>query len=555
MNLGRYFHTLRHLRPVQVYGRLAQRLHRPTPDTRAAPPRRTPRHPWPLPPIRRPSLLGPARFEFLNVARDLEGAAGWNAPGVEKLWLYNLHYFDDLNAEGSADREAWHRALIERWIAENPPGHGNGWEPYPVSLRLVNWIKWALAGHALPEIATHSLAVQARWLTGRLEYHLLGNHLWANGKALVFAGTFFDGDEAAGWRKTGLAILRGQLAEQVLADGGHFERSPMYHSIMIEDLLDLVALAQCFPGTLPAPELASWRSTAARMLGWLEVMTHPDGDIAFFNDATLGIAARPATLAGLARGLGIEPARPASPAPGLTQLDPSGYVRLEAGEFVLLADCAPIGPDYIPGHAHADTLSFELSWRGQRVLGNSGTSCYGTGPQRERERGTAAHSTVTVDDEDSSEVWHGFRVARRARPSGLEAKALDGGLYAACAHDGYTRLPGRPVHRREWRLGPGGLQVVDGITGGGEHRAVGRLHVQPGIVVTRAGPHDFDLVVPGAGRLHLHVTTPGGGTVEVDVEDGEFAPEFERRIPRPVIAWRVAGPLPIHVQTSLLPVA
>ena len=547
MSLGRYYHTLRHLRPVQFYGRVAQRLHRPRPDLRPAPPLRGYARPFPLPPVRRQSLVGPSRFEFLNVEREIADAAGWNDPAADKLWLYNLHYFDDLNAEGREQREAWHRALIARWITGNPPGHGNGWEPYPLSLRLVNWTRWALAGHALPPAAVQSLAVQARWLTRRLEYHLLGNHLWTNGKALLFAGTFFDGEEAARWRTTGLAIVEQQLAEQVLPDGGHFERSPMYHSIFVEDLLDLVALAECFPGLLTEATVTRWRATISAMLGWLAAMTHPDGDIAFFNDAALGIAAGPKLLRSLARTLGVEAAP--SAATGLTRLEPSGYLRLAAGEFVMLADVGPIGPDYIPGHAHADTLSFELSWRGRRVLGNSGTSCYGTGPQRERERATAAHNTVSVDDEDSSEVWHGFRVARRARPLGLETVERDGGLHAACGHDGYTRLPGRPLHRREWLLQPAGLSVRDEVTGAGEHRAAGFLHVQPGIAVSRGGERSFDLDVPDAGRLRIAIEP----SAAVTLEEGFWAPEFGKLLPRPVIAWRLAGPLPLAAVTTITP--
>ena len=90
--------------------------------------------------------------------------------------------------------------------------------------------------------------------------------------------------------------------------------------------------------------------------------------------------------------------------------------RICKGEAVLLIDVAPIGPDYLPGHAHADTLSYELSLYGKRVLVNSGTSRYGSGPKRDWERSTAAHNTVEVDGQSSSETWSGFRVARRAYP-------------------------------------------------------------------------------------------------------------------------------------------
>src|SRR5262249_6854070 len=146
----------------------------------------------------------------------------------------------------AGSRADWHRDLIKRWIAENPPGAGNGWEPYPISLRVVNWIAWSLAGGKLDEVACDSLATQVRVLGASLEYHLLGNHLLANAKALVFAGCYFTGPEAEAWLTAGLSLLQRELAEQILADGGHFERSPMYHAIILEDVLDLVQLARIF---------------------------------------------------------------------------------------------------------------------------------------------------------------------------------------------------------------------------------------------------------------------------------------------------------------------
>src|SRR5690606_36555911 len=130
----------------------------------------------------------------------------------------------------------------------------------------------------------------------------------------------------------------------------------------------------------------------------------------------------------------------------------SGYVRLQQGPWMVLFDGAPVGPDYLPGHAHADTLSFELSFGTARVICNSGTSRYGLGPVREWERSTAAHNTVEIDGENSSEVWHGFRVARRAYPRDMDVGTEASPLRVSCSHDGYTRLPGRPIHRRTVRV-------------------------------------------------------------------------------------------------------
>ena len=223
-----YFHTIRHLRPIQVFWRVWRRLPViPAPDAGPAPALRHNDQPFAACPRKRPSLIGPDAFRFLSREGRIQRAADWNNPQAEALWLYNLHYFDDLCADGAEARCAWHEALIARWIAENPVGQGVGWDSYPLSLRIVNWIKWALAGgvinpgptrDVLPTTwrdesapysdgvgrgfsapAIQSLAMQARYLAPRVEWHLLGNHLFTNAKALVFAGCFFDGSEAQGW--------------------------------------------------------------------------------------------------------------------------------------------------------------------------------------------------------------------------------------------------------------------------------------------------------------------------------------------------------------------
>jgi uncharacterized heparinase superfamily protein len=482
----RLWHTVRWLRPVQVWGRAWFLLHRPKPYLRPAPPLRARAAEWQRC-AREPSQLGPTRFRFLGVERDIagEGAPAWDRRDWPRLWRYNLHYFDDLAADGADSRIVWHRALIESWIEHNRVGQGTGWEPYPLSLRLVNWIK---AAHLVRGGVVQSLAVQARWLTGRLEIHLLGNHLWANAKALVFAGTFFEGEEAREWRERGLAILRRELREQILPDGGHFERSPMYHAILLEDVLDLLQLGRCYPGVFEASDVADWRETAARMLRWLRVMTHPDGGIAFFNDAALSVAPSLAALREYAeRGAGLRAAEAgaADPKPrqdgslaAIEVLPDSGYVRLQAGSAVLIADVGPVGPDYLPGHAHADTLSFELSIGGRRMLVNSGTSTYEAGAERLRQRGTPAHNTVTIDGQDSSEVWSSFRVARRARPLDVAWGEEGGRPWLRAAHDGYTRLPGRPLHRREFALSAGDLVVTDRIEGA-FRAAEARFHFHP----------------------------------------------------------------------------
>ena len=376
-----YCNTVRYLKPVQVWGRVAFRLRSPHPDLRPAPFPRGLVAGWCVPVTREQSQLAEGRFRFLNVEHEIPLAEDWNSQAAEKLWLYNLHYFDDLNARCAGTRHSWHLRLLSRWIEENPPSFGVGWEPYPISLRVVNWIKWCLAGNEPSEAVRHSLAVQLRYLSRRLEVHLLGNHLFANAKALIFGGLFFEGREAERWYALGKKVMGGQLGVQILADGGHFERSPMYHSLLLEDLLDLFN-SHCAYGK---PVDASWRETIAKMTTWLSAMTHPDGEIAFFNDATSGIAPKVHELEDYARRLGMRFSSQLSDRPGL--LRDSGFARIESENAVILADVGSVGPDYLPGHAHAGTLSFELSLAGRRVFVNSGTSVYGNGVERQRQRG------------------------------------------------------------------------------------------------------------------------------------------------------------------------
>ncbi len=461
---------------------------------------------------------------MLDETRELGSALAWDEPHVPKLWRYHLHYFDDLNARDAAARTPWHEALIHRWITENPPGRGTGWEPYPASLRIVNWIKWARSGPELSGAARDSLAAQTRWLGKRLEWHLLGNHLWSNAKALIYAGCFFSGSEADAWRARGVSILERELDEQVLADGGHFELSPMYHALALEDVLDLLNAAHAWPGRIPAPLLARCAELAPAMLRWLDCMCHPDGAVALFNDSALGGAPSRAALSDYAGRLGLTASARVGP---FEHLAPSGYVRAERGPFVLFCDVGDIGPDYLPGHAHADSLSLELSLDGKRWLVNTGCSTYERGPERARQRGTAAHNTVIVNALDSSEVWSSFRVARRARVHGVLATATADRAEVEAAHDGYVRRGG-PLHRRRVVLDERSLSIEDRLEGAFEH-AEARLHLHPEVTATQLTPRTIRLALAGR-ELVL-----GAEGARLGLADSTWHPSFNRSLPSRVV--------------------
>lgn len=517
--INRYWQTLRHLKPVQIIGRVRYRFMRPKADRSPAPALRSGCAKLVSFAQRYPSLISADCFILLNKRASLADI-GWDDPAVDKLWRYNQHYFDDLNSMDAGSRRKWHHDLLKRWVAENPIGSGTGWEPYPTSVRIVNWIKWALSGNHLSPECLQSLAEQSRWLMQRLEWHLLGNHLFANAKALVFAGLFYDGVEAQCWLVTGLGILSKELPEQVLADGAQFELSPMYHALALEDVLDLINIIRSRRKELADHQIAVLLQCEDRielMRQWLETMCHPDGEISFFNDAAIGIAPSSSELDAYSMRLGF------SSKPSLGQLHwlkESGYARLVKGNAVLIADLARLGPDYLPGHAHADTLSFEFSLGRQRIFVNSGTSVYGLAAERQRQRGTAAHNTVVVEHRNSSDVWSGFRVGRRARIVDSSTKLFAGVAHAQATHDGYSHLLKGLLHRRTWKLSDNSLLITDFISKSAKS-AESRFHLHPDLYVELQATDAGVIILPNGNILNWK--TDGRA---VSLEKSSWHPQF-----------------------------
>lgn len=534
-----YFRSVIHLKPSQILARLAFRR---TPHVESQPvcSLRSPRAAWVAPVTKAACWLGEDTFRFLNETHRLSFPLAWNDTAYGKLWLYNLHYFDGLQA---ADVETGYAGdLIDRWIEENPMPHGNGWEPYPTSLRIVNWLKWHLQGHTLKPEWTASLATQLAWLSKRLEHHLLANHLMANAKALLFGGLVLEAPQAEAWYATGRMLWERELNEQILLDGGHFERSPMYHAIILEDHLDVLNVHRAM--NQPVPD--AWGDTARRMITWLQAMSHPDGDVSFFNDSAIGIAPSHAELLAYAEAMALDVEK-ASPPPTV-HLSESGYVRVERETATFLIDVAPVGPDYQPGHAHADTLSFELSVGTQRVLVNSGTSVYGISDERLRQRKTAAHNTVVIDSTDSTEVWSGFRVARRARVADVAVTPTADGAVIEATHDGYTRLPKAVMHRRRWAIGERQCVVSDRFEGieGAVHQFDAHLHIAPGIALTQLSAQSVALRT-NTGDLLLKIETDG----VLHVNDTTHHPRFGVSIPTQKLIFSKKTTVPAAIDTVI----
>jgi uncharacterized heparinase superfamily protein len=416
-------------------------------------------------------------FLFLNEENQLS-KVGWDNPSQSKLWRYNLHYFDCLNqVELENERVELQINIINKWTIENQFSKGTGWEPYPTSLRIINWIKWHFKTNGLSDEAKLSLWNQVLWLAGRPEYHLLGNHLFINAKALLFACVFFGLDENSSIYRKALKILKEELSEQFLRDGAHFELSPMYHSLAMEDLLDLYQLKSRLPSNFPSQEI---QEKFLSGMNWLSYLSYENGELAHFNDCANGIAPTFKELEDLGKRLGLNWSLKADIK--FNYLQKSGFAIVKDENIHLIADIGDIGPDYLPGHAHADSLSFELAIKGQRLIVNSGTGEYGLSDERLRQRSTSAHSTIELDSKSSSEVWSGFRVAQRARVTDVEIINEEKKLQFSAVHDGYSRIASKPLHKRKWRVNDECIEIVDEVTGS-QNSVQLRYYLHPDILI------------------------------------------------------------------------
>jgi len=238
----------------------------------------------------------------------------------------------------------------------------------------------------------------------------------------------------------------------------------------------------------------------------------------------------------------------AAPAAARICLPDTGYYGYRHGGDSLIVDCGPVGPDYQPGHAHCDTLSYELCVDGQRVVVDAGTHSYGRDELRDYVRRTGSHNTVALDGAEQSEIWGAFRVGRRARPLRPLLSAWQGDrLLFSGAHDGYRHLPDMPVHeRRIVMVVAGRWEVRDLISGnaGGRHQALSCIHLDPQFSVRQEKQGVFVLLQADTG-LSLRLTVTCGSAAIV--KSGYHFPEFGLCQENNVICVERTGVLPIEI--------
>lgn len=466
-SLGKVLRTVSHLKPIQVAYQLKNRFTQPGPLTDYIQNFQSPERKLSFTDFSSiPQVLkiegNQYVFTFLNQEKTFVAQINWGEASLGKLWNYNLQYLDFLRQQDIPEKTK--QSLLYDLYERLEKG-GIRLEPYPVSLRVMNIIRYLNQQPEPDNKLQQWIYAEITYLSKNLEYHLLGNHLLENGFALLMGGYFFN---HLPWIKTAEKLLVDELKEQILDDGAHFELSPMYHQIVLFRVLEVLDY-------LPKESLfyASCHAVAQRMLSWLKTITFKNGDIPHFNDSSDGITFTTALLLDWAYGIGMT-------YPYEGNLLSSGYRKLSGPEFELVADVHGTSPDYQPGHAHADSLSFVLHIHNQPFVVDMGISTYQIGSRRTLERRTQAHNTVTINDRDTAEVWSGFRVGRRPKVALLESNANN--IKARLTYEKF-------IHERSFSLDDNELLIHDQVNS--NELAVSRLYFHPNITMTRTSEKEL----------------------------------------------------------------
>ena len=534
-NLNRLFHTVRPLRWKQVFYRLNYRLRfwakpKQIKETNIEPDLLSDFAALralkiPLKTLFKPETILKGQFEFIHLEEHVGFPPNWDFRSPHKLWRYQLHYFEWLYCLDYIEARKCVLSWIENYHYDR---NRDGWEAYPTSLRLMSWSAYFVATHrselsndpSFSSILSQSIETQTTWLERNLEYHLMANHLLENAAALCVTGSLFNGKSAGRWKETGSKILKQEIQEQVLPDGMHFERSPMYHLRMLNVLKETKASLKSNGGHYLKPVLRSMEKA-------LDLVRHPDEDIALLNDSNLGVYPLP-----------LSSDKSFSPMPGPWQLPDAGYYgyRGSEGEYIIF-DAGPIGPDYNPGHSHGDMFSYEVTWNYHKMVVDTGNFDYEPGLMRFHCRSTKAHNTVQINEENQCAFWGTFRVGKRIQPEDVKYAEKENGFHLEATHSGYRRFPERAVHRRLVDFHAGNpLRIQDWIQAEKSVHAVSRIHFHPDCKCLDITARQ--LVIRNA---NVDCIIEWDRESSARLEDSFYCPEFNTKLPNKVLALTQIG--------------
>jgi hypothetical protein len=400
------------------------------------------------------------------------------------------------------------------------------WTPHAVSLRVLRLCRlYAWLQDSMPTFADRVKRIafkNALFLENHVEHDVGGNHLIENGAALLMAGSLF-GEHGHSWRQKGVSILEKCAVDQFLADGGHFERSPMYHILVLQRYLTAVNLLSAEGGT--PPEVI--KQTAADATRFLRSLTPPDKRIPLLNDAAFDEFLPLTDCLRYAQNIGIDTGFPDQRRQSLSA---SGYYWLGDGENQMLVDGGPVGPSHLPGHSHNDMLSIMLWINGARILTDTGAYDYVPDATRTYVRGVQAHNTVQVGEYEPIPIGGQYLMGRRCTPKSHIYNDDDHEHFFGW-YERHRNLRLLYRHHRDVLSGCNWWIVLDSVDGSPSDMVRSNLHFHPEVKLRSNGDkYNFER----DDELASGVIRPLGAET-VTKTTSPYFPRFGERTERPML--------------------
>ncbi|MBF0353797.1 MAG: heparinase II/III family protein [Alphaproteobacteria bacterium] len=412
--------------------------------------------------------------------------------------LANPHDFNelsDIRAMGDMIASSWARQRLRAWLDSHARWSEAAWAPETIGNRLSNWLKHApwLLDESQPGLSQDlkaAAALQARHLARTLSWAPEGQQQLAAAKGLLL-WSLAEGNDALLERAASVLTL--EVKKQIHPDGGHVSRSPAVHLVVLKDLIDMKVWLNASNREL----FDGLQSALDRMGPMVRFWRMGDGSLARFND-TGDISAAQVSLALALSGVRGKP---------LGTAPHSGFERLSAGRALVLMDAGRPAQD---DHAHAGTLSFEMTAGRQRIVSNMGAAPAHQPGWRQALKHTAAHSTVTVGNTDSLPL-----------SVSSERQEEQGAVWVNTRHDGYLASHGL-IHKRRLHLDSQGttLRGEDRLEGKEGVEVALRFHLDPQVQAALSGDAQAVLLKLGDGA-GWRFRAKGAA---IDMEDSAFKP-------------------------------
>ena len=459
-------------------------------------------------------------IDTLDFARpDWSGAFG--------AYVHSFAWLRDLSSGATRAAGATvAEGLMQRWLSVHGTKiEGAAWSPEHWGRRILFWTAHAPLILSSTDLIYRSqvlntLARGARHLDRSADKAPAGAPRIAAWCGVVAAGLLIPGGDPR--LAFGEAGLTRALHTGLFEDGGVVSRSPAM-------LLDVIALLSTLRETYAArrlelPVVAG--SALARMVPALLGASHGDRALSSWQGGG------PSTEAEVAAVIAASEIRTRP----LRQSREWGYQRLAAGSAVLIVDAAPPPVARVVDGGCASTLAFEFSDGPVRIVVNCGGARAAVvqlpATLAEGLRTTAAHSTLTLGDSNSTAIHTDGTLGRGVAEVELSRQESDAASRIEASHDGYVRRWGFK-HRRQLLLTGDGreLRGEDALLPDGRKRNPGatgfavRFHLGRGVQASATADGQAAILRLPGGALWQFRARGGALAIEDSVWiDGEGRP-------------------------------